>query len=239
MNHRIQFLIAMMVLACVPLPVGMAFDDSYLQQIKPILKARCYACHGALKQEAGLRLDTSLSVRRGGSGGTVTGDGNPDASSLIERITAADQSIRMPPEGEPLSAEEIEELRQWIQSGAGGPDGELPEQDPREHWAFRPVTRPPVPESESTAANPVDRFVRRKLEDAGLALSRRADAEVRVRRLYLDLIGLPPTPEQLQSFLADPSQDAWEQLVDQLLNSPQYGERWGRHWMDVWRYSDW
>ncbi len=221
----------------------------YLREIKPILKERCFACHGALKQQSKLRLDTGASIRQGGDSGPAVVGGKQASNPLIERITSNDASIRMPSEGKPLTAEQIALIKTWIEQGALSPDNEQPEQDPREHWAFKKPVRPAVPEISNSKSqisnlnsdlqNAVDAFVLEKLAERDLTSRPRAEKHVLLRRVYLDLIGLPPTREELQAFLADDSPSAYETVVDRLLRDPRYGERWARHWMDLWRYSDW
>ncbi len=228
-------------LALVPLGhAGEAVD--YPTQIKPLLASRCYACHGALKQKSGLRLDTGALVRKGGGDGDVLNVRAPENGKLLQRITATDVTERMPPEGEALKPEQIELLRRWIAAGAPAPKDEKPEPSPSEHWAFKPVLRPPLPKIDnrpSPISNPIDSFINTRLAAAKLAPLPPADKSTLLRRVYLDLTGLPPTREELHAFLADTAPDAYERIVDRLLNSPQHGERWARHWMDVWRYSDW
>jgi hypothetical protein len=213
----------------------------YVRQVKPILKQRCYACHGALKRKAGLRLDTAASLRRGGDGGPAIEVGRGAESLLIDRVAEEDAKLRMPPEGPPLSAEQVAILRAWIDQGVNAPADERPEEDPRRHWAFRKPVRPPVPAAKdgSRVRNPIDAFLAVERERRGLKPLPPAWPEVLLRRVYLDLIGLPPSREELLAFLVDPSDAAYEQTVDRLLASPRHGERWARHWMDVWRYSDW
>ena len=213
----------------------------YERDVKPILKARCYGCHGALKQESGLRLDSGGLIREGGEGGPAAVAGNVGESPLVERIAETDESLRMPPEGKPLTAAQIELITAWIAAGAVSPEYEQPEEDPREHWAFKKPHRPQLPsiENEAWVRNPVDAFIAAEHERLGLVPLPPAEMHVLLRRVYLDLIGLPPTREQLKAFLADDSPTAYEDVVDGLLASQHYGERWGRHWMDVWRYSDW
>lgn len=196
----------------------------YLRDVKPVLKERCYACHGALKQKAGLRLDSAERVRAGGKHGEVL-------SKLLVKITSADPDERMPPEGKALAAEEIDAIRKWLDAGAPVPANEQAEDDPREHWAFQRIERPPVPAIGK--ANPIDAFLESKRVGLDLKPQPPAARQLLIRRLYLDLVGLPPTLEQLHD------ERAWENIIDELLASPQHGERWGRHWMDVWRYSDW
>jgi hypothetical protein len=213
----------------------------YVRDLKPLLSERCYACHGSLKRKSGLRLDAGQFIHKGGKAGPAVVLGKPDDSPLIQAVTGANDMERMPPEGSPLTAEQIAMLRKWIESGAKYPSDEQIPPDPSEHWAFKVPQRPGVPAVKNTAwvRTPVDAFISREHEKLGLIPKAEADKGTLLRRVYLDLIGLPPTREQLQAFLADTSPDAYEKVVDQLLASPRYGERWGRHWMDIWRYSDW
>jgi mono/diheme cytochrome c family protein len=213
----------------------------YLRDVKPIFAERCFACHGALSQESELRLDTAAQMLAGGDSGPAIDVDDPAASLLLERVSDPDESSRMPPEGEPLSVDEIELLRRWIAAGAAAPEDEQPEVDPRDHWSFRPIVRPEVPvvDDEDWSGNPIDRFIAARHAAEGLTASPPAANSTLLRRLYLDLIGLPPSRDELRAFLADEAPDAYERVVDDLLARPQYGERWGRHWMDVWRYSDW
>ncbi|MEI8019069.1 MAG: PSD1 and planctomycete cytochrome C domain-containing protein, partial [Schlesneria sp.] len=212
----------------------------YLKEIKPLLKTRCYACHGGLKQEAGLRLDTGKLIRKGSRNGQVLQPGLADGA-LIQRIRSIDPSHRMPPEGEPLSAVQIARIPAWLLQGAISPDDEFPERDPRLHWAFQPPVRPTVPEVANSGwvRNPVDAFIAQGHERHKLIPQPPATKQEWLRRVTLDLIGLPPARQELHAFLSDESPDATARIVDRLLNSAQYGERWGRHWMDVWRYADW
>ena len=214
----------------------------YLREIKPLLRERCYACHGALKQKNQLRLDTGQAVRRGGKHGPVILTNDVARSPLLWRVTSTNSDERMPAEGEALTPEQVGRLRNWIAQGAPSPTDEKPEPDPREHWAFQGPRRPPVPPIAhrlSPIGNPVDAFILAEQEKRGLKASPEARKEVLLRRVYLDLIGLPPTREELHAFLGDSSPDAYEKVVNRLLDSPQYGERWARHWMDIWRYADW
>jgi hypothetical protein len=214
----------------------------YLHDIKPILRDRCYACHGALKQKAGLRLDTGASIRHGSKEGLIIDGNHPLESPLFLRVASTDSDERMPPEGDALTPAQIIALGEWIARGAPSPADEKPEPDPRDHWAFRPPVRPVLPSisnQQSEIRNPIDAFILAELEKRGLTPVAEARREVLLRRVYLDLTGLPPTREALHAFLADGSPDAWEKVVDQLLASPQYAERWARHWMDIWRYADW
>jgi mono/diheme cytochrome c family protein len=213
----------------------------YTRQIKPVFQARCYACHGALKQKGGLRLDTAAMAIRGGQSGAAITPGDVEESAILDRVSATEESERMPPEGEPLKPAEIAALRAWIAQGAQTPTDEEPERDPRDHWAFKAPARPAVPQVENQAwvKNPIDAFIAAEQEKRELAPQPPADRRVWLRRVTLDLIGLPPSREELEAFVADDSVEAEDRVVSRLLASPQYGERWGRHWMDIWRYSDW
>jgi hypothetical protein len=207
-----------------------AWAVDYATQIKPLLKQKCYACHGALKQKAGLRLDTVALMRKGGESGSA-------AKLIIERVTAKDEHERMPQEAPALTTEQIAMLRTWIAAGAPGIANEAAEADPKMHWAFQSVQRPALPKS--GGGNAIDAFVNEALAAKQLNPLPEAPRSTLLRRVYIDLIGLPPTREELQAFLADASPNAYERVVDRLLNDPRHGERWARHWMDVWRYSDW
>ena len=227
---------------------GLAGDGSdpltaYTGTIRPLLAARCQACHGGLDRQAGLRLDTAALMVKGGESGPAVAKGDPDASLILERVADPDPASRMPPEGEgePLTADQIAALRVWIAAGCPAPADEKPEPDPRDHWAFKPRVRPAVPPvaDASTAGNPIDALLAAAREQAGVVPQPGAPRHVLVRRLYLDLIGLPPQPEELAALEADTSPGWYEALVDRLLADPRHGERWARHWMDVWRYSDW
>jgi hypothetical protein len=214
----------------------------YLKEVKPLLQARCYSCHGALKQKAGLRLDTAVAIRKGGEGGSAIKAGNPSASPLLERVVAIDTEERMPPkhEGEPLTPAEVGLLKAWLADGAPAPEDEKPETDPREHWAFKRRVRPPVPDESKNpwVRNPIDAFLARGHAAQGISPQPEASREVLLRRLYLDLIGLPPTPAEIHAAETETG-DWYAGVVERLLADPRHGERWARHWVDVWRYSDW
>lgn len=238
---RLRFLpfIALAVMATGELLAADKID--YAQRIKPVLRERCYACHGVLKQAGGLRLDTAALAIQGGDSGSAIQPGNIEDSPLLERISAKEESARMPPEGEPLKPDEIAAIRTWISQGAAAPADEKPERDPRDHWSFKSPVRPPLPtvENQSWVKNPIDAFIAAEYQKRGLKPQPAADRRVWLRRVSLDLTGLPPTRDELDAFLADQSETAFDTVVARLLDSPQYGERWGRHWMDIWRYSDW
>lgn len=216
-------------------------SELYLKSVKPVLRERCYACHGVLKQEGGLRLDTAAAAVKGGDSGIAIKAGDASASELVRRIASHDDSDRMPPEGEPLKPEELAAISRWVSEGAKAPEGEAPERDPRDHWAFQPPKRPAVPDvdDEGWSKNPIDRFIAAAHQGQGLKPQPSADRRLWLRRVTLDLTGLPASREESDAFLADQSPDAYERVISRLLDSPHYGERWGRHWMDIWRYSDW
>lgn len=242
-SMRLFPIISSVILVTVLMPNAVMATEpvDYLRDVKPILKERCFACHGALKQEAELRLDTAALMLDGGNSGAAIEAGDPERSLLIARISAEDEADRMPPEGESLSAQQVELLKAWIDQGANAPEDEQPEADPTRHWAFQEPIRPIAPDVKDQwhIWNGIDPFIVARLERAGLKPLPDAEKHVLLRRVYLDLIGVPPTREELHAFLADESAAAFEVVVDRLLNDARYGERWARHWMDVWRYSDW
>ncbi|MFM7322414.1 MAG: DUF1553 domain-containing protein [Armatimonadota bacterium] len=223
--------------------VGHAADDAgYVRTVKPILRERCFACHGALKQEAKLRLDTAVFVRKGGRSGPAVRPGNPAASLLLTRVAAPADAGRMPPlhEGEPLTRAQIESLQRWIAAGANAPSDERPEADPRKHWAFQPIRRPAVPRlGPGWGRNPIEAFLRVRHQANRIKPQPEAPRIVLLRRLHLDLIGIPPTLEEIAACEADRSPQWAERTAKHLLDDPRHGERWARHWMDIWRYSDW
>jgi Protein of unknown function (DUF1553)/Protein of unknown function (DUF1549)/Planctomycete cytochrome C len=214
----------------------------YVRSIKPILSHRCYSCHGGLQQMSKLRVDTVDLIKKGGNSGLVIVAGSSAKSLLVEHITASNGASRMPPpsEGDGLKPNEIALIRTWIDQGAVGPTDEKPETDPKEHWAFKKPAKAALPDSSYT--NVVDKFLDVQRRARNLKAQPAADPRLLLRRVYLDLIGLPPTLDEQEKFVHEysaKSQAAYEAVVDRLLNSKQYGERWGRHWMDIWRYSDW
>lgn len=215
-------------------------DVDYARDVKPILHERCYSCHGALKQEGGLRLDTVELARKGGDSGAAVVPKDLAGSPMISRVTATDESTRMPPEGKPLTPEQIALITGWVESGAEAPADETPEEDPRQHWAYKKPVRQELPHvAGNQSSNPIDAFIAAQRHARGIVAMPQTDKATLLRRVYLDLVGVPPSAEDLQAFLKDGSPQAYENVVDKLLSSPQHGERWGRHWMDVWRYSDW
>lgn len=213
-----------------------ADDDFFERSIRPILVEHCVKCHGAKTQKGGLRLDSREAVMAGGMDGPVIIPGKPAESRLIAAVKHAGD-LKMPEKKLPDAA--IAALEEWVKRGAPWPvstaaSGSVAEN--ADHWAFRRIVRPDVPAH--GMGNAVDGFVQAKLTENKLRLAAEADRRTLIRRLSFDLIGLPPTPEEVAAFEADKSIDAYERLVDRLLASPHYGERWGRHWLDVARYAD-
>ncbi len=211
----------------------------FATQVRPILASRCYTCHGPNVQQNGLRLDTLAGVLTGSDAGKIIKPGHADASRLVRRLEAQERP-QMPYGGPPLSKDQIALIRQWIDSGAAGPDSTTPiaQAQPLTHWAYRKPVRPASPQVKNAAwcRNPIDGFVLAKLESEGLAPSPETDKSTLLRRVYLDLTGLPPAPKEVDAFLSDQSPDAYEHVVDRLLASPQYGDA-GLGRGSIWRAS--
>jgi mono/diheme cytochrome c family protein len=224
-----------------PPPADRQID--FQADVQPILDARCVSCHGPEAQKSGLRLDSREALLQGGDLGPPIESEDSAESLLIHKVAGFDGESLMPPRGEPLSDLEIGILRAWIDQGAPGAPLDPASPAPRRtsgHWAFQPIERPEAPSvsDESWVQNPIDAFVLDRLEREGVEPSPEADRATLIRRLSLDLLGIPPTPDEVDAFVADPSPNAVEALVDRLLASPHYGERWGRHWLDLARYAD-
>ena len=215
----------------------------FVRDIQPIFRAHCDKCHGLSKEKGGLSLATRTRALKGGDAGAVLLPTKASISPLIQRVTSAVADKRMPPEGEHLSSAEIELLRAWIDEGVPWPES-AEDQDPRGsseavHWSFGALRKPALPAVESAwITSPIDTFIFDKMKKAGLRPSPPATKEALLRRVSFDLTGLPPLPEQIQSFVRSDRSDAFEREVDRLLASPAYGERWARHWLDVVRYAD-
>jgi mono/diheme cytochrome c family protein len=212
------------------------------KDIKPILAAACVSCHGPASQRGGLRLDSRDEVLKGGNHGAVIKAGDLESRLLI-LVAGLDGEKRMPPKSkEPLTQEQVGHLRAWIEQGATWPkdSGTIAAVVKSDHWAFQSVKRPDVPQVKNRAwvRNDIDAFVLARLEKEKIEPSAEADRLTLMRRVYLDLIGLPPTIDEIDEYLKDTRPDAYERLVDKLLASPHYGERWGRHWLDLARYAD-
>lgn len=225
--------------------VALQPDEEFFEsKIRPLLVDRCYGCHSDEKEiKGGLRLDLKAGWVKGGDSGPAILPGQPDESLLVQAIRYDNQDLQMPPQKKgKLSDEEIQRLEEWIRGGAYDPrDGELALADPTDnHWSFQPIANPPVPNvgTSPSVSNDIDSFVVAKLEENGLSPSPRAHARTLIRRVFHDLIGLPPTPEEVIAFEQDSSRDVYVKLIDELLARPQYGEKWARHWLDVARYAD-
>jgi hypothetical protein len=222
------------------LPPAATEKIEFARHVRPLLAKHCWSCHGAEKQESGLRLDRRSLALQGGDLGRVIELGNSAESRLIHYVAAIDPDNVMPPEGERLSAEAVGLLRAWIDQGCIWPEAETAADDRPVHWAYQPL-RPQAPPAVKRAdwpVNPIDQFVLAELEKRGMTPSPEADRYTLIRRLTLDLLGLLPTVEEVDAFVNDRSPNAYETLVDRLLNSPHFGERWGRHWLDMARYAD-
>ena len=226
--------------------------DFFEKKIRPVLVERCYECHSAAakKNKGGLTLDTRDGVLKGGDAGSAVAPGDPEKSKLIEAVRYKNRDLQMPPKS-PLSSEQVRDLEQWVKLGAPDPRTEavaqtggkraLTVEEGRQFWAFQPLANPSVPKvgnRQSAIGNPIDAFINAKLGEKKLAAAPAADKRTLIRRATFDLTGLPPAPEEVDAFLADKSPDAFAKVVDRLLASSAYGERWGRHWLDVARYAD-
>ena len=223
-------------------PVYSYQSVDYLRDVKPVFASNCYGCHGAKVQMAGLRLDTGAAILKGSMSGPVVVPGSSAESKLIRAVTGAEGAVRMPFKKPPLKEEEIARIKAWVDQGAKVSEAELADDGRavQTHWAFLPPVRPALPEVHNPqwVRNEIDRFVLARLEKEGIAPSPEADRVTLIRRLSLDLLGLPPSIEEVDAFLADKRPDAYERLLDRVLQSPHYGERWGRHWLDLARYAD-
>ena len=236
MNIHQPFLSALL-LAAAALPAAVSFES----EVKPIFEKHCVECHGPKKQKSDFRLDDrEVALHGGESHAPNILPGKPAESPLLKFVTTADRDTRMPPKGERLNPAEVDKLKRWIAEGAVWPESaSLKKTDPLDWWSLKPLAKPDLPSGD--AAHPIDRFVSAKLQEKHLQPSATADARTILRRLNYDLIGLPPTADELAAFEKDAAQDlpaAIGRAADRLLASPRYGERWGRHWLDVVHYGD-
>ncbi len=215
---------------------------NFSQDVLPILTEHCLECHGSKLRESGLRIDDRENLLRGGDHGRAAiVPGHPNKSFLLYLVQGDDPDLRMPPEGDLLSAAQIEILRRWILEGApfaSDTDGKCGHR--LDHWSFQPVHQPTVPDHIGTAVNPIDIFIHRKLNEAGLHPSVASDRRTLIRRVSFDLNGLPPSPDEVEGFVKSTREgtESYAQLVDRLLGSPRYGERWAQHWLDVIRWAE-
>jgi mono/diheme cytochrome c family protein len=220
---------------------GVPAKVDFQKDIQPIFEKNCYSCHGPASQMNGFRLDTKAGTLAGGTSGKAIIPGKASESTLYKRVAGVAGAARMPFGGKPLAPAEIELIKAWIDQGAEWPEAAaVSKVEVKKHWAFVPPARPPVPQVKQKAwpKTPIDNFILARLEKEGLAPSPQADRVTLLRRLSLDLIGLPPTPAEVDAFLADRSPNAYQKQVERLLRSPHYGERWGRIWLDAARYAD-
>lgn len=220
-----------------------AADVDYSKQIKPVLQKHCVSCHGEDTQESGLRLDYATLLQKGGDRGPSVVPGKSDESLLYKVLIGKGAAKAMPLDSPRLPSAEIALIKEWIDGGAKIPSDDKPGSGPKRattHWSFQPIKRATLPNLKATdwPVNGIDFFVLQKLEEAGFKPSKEAERSMLIRRLSLDLLGVLPSPQQVQDFLQDDQPGAYERLVDRTLASPRYGERWGRHWMDIARYAD-
>lgn len=217
-----------------------ADDGFFTKSVAPILQQHCLRCHQGADAKGTLNLTRQKDLLKGGESGTAIVPGKPDESLLIEVVSGDEPS--MPEGGNPLTPRQISTLRKWIANGARWPEGVVLKEDRGNWWSLKPLTKPELPNVDSKDSNrirtPIDRFVLAKLKEKGLHLSPEADRRTLIRRLTYDLHGLPPTPEEIKTFINDPDPHAYEKLINRLLDSPRYGERWARHWLDVVHYGD-
>jgi cytochrome c553 len=258
MTQKYPLLLGLLILGCCP-PMAEAQDapaatpgetetgraEFFERHVRPILAERCFSCHGAKKQESALRLDSREALLKGGENGPVFDLENPAASRLLKAVRYDDPQLQMPPDGKKLPDQEVAVIAQWIARGAPWPHDPASRQtDPAEagktHWAFQPLRPRAVPSVKNTAwpQSPIDHFVLAKLEEQGMTPADPAERATLVRRASFDLTGLPPRDNEVAAFVGDPAPDAFARVVDRLLDSPLYGERWGRYWLDVARYAD-
>ena len=236
--------IASQAAAAAPDPAGV---ELFERKIRPIFIENCYKCHSAEaeKLKGGLLLDTREGVLKGGDTGPAIVPGDPEKSLLIKAVRYTDENLQMPPKNKRLSPEQVAELEAWVKMGAPDPRVAARNLTPTtpeasKHWAFQPIKEPSVPRTKNPrwVRTPVDAFILAKLEEKNISASTQADKRTLIRRATFDLLGLPPTPQEVSDFIEDKTPDAFSKVLDRLLASPHYGERWGRYWLDVARYAD-
>jgi hypothetical protein len=221
--------------------------DFFPSEVQPILEKNCLRCHGERRSRGGLRLDSRSRLLQGGDRGAAFSSEAPSASLLLKMISYADEDHQMPPSGK-LADEQIEVLRRWIEAGAPYGVDEAEPEEPEEEaegeaavpWRYQTLQRPPLPAASADPwiRQPLDAFILDRLQQQQLPPTSAAERRTLLRRAYYDLLGLPPSPEEVDAFLSDPDENAYEQLIDRLLDSPHYGEKWGRHWLDLVRYAE-
>lgn len=230
-----------------PAAADSAGVEFFEKKVRPILVENCYKCHSAEaeKIKGGLLLDTREGVLKGGDTGPAIVPGHPEKSLLIKAVGYLDENLQMPPKNKKLAAEQIADLEAWVKMGAPDPRAAVTPAkratpSATSHWAFQPIKQPSEPQIKNRrwGQTPVDAFILARLEEKKIVPSPRADKRTLIRRATFDLLGLPPTPQEVNDFLADKSADSFDKVVERLLASPRYGERWGRYWLDVARYAD-
>ena len=220
-----------------------AAEERFENEVRPVLMGTCFPCHGGKKVNGGLKVSSRESLLKGGDSGPAIVPFDVRGSLLLRAIGHADESLKMPP-SKKLADEQVRAITTWIEQGAPWPEGSSiastkPRIPSQEHWAFKPVIpREPPSDPSGWSAHPIDRFIAAGQRAAGVRPVVAAGKRALIRRVTFDLIGLPPTPEEMAAFLEDSSPGSFARVVERLLASPRYGERWGRHWMDVVRYAD-
>ncbi|HWB13861.1 MAG TPA: DUF1553 domain-containing protein [Pirellulales bacterium] len=243
---RLRFFLIGCVFLALPALASAAEEEQagpdFARDVLPLLREKCSHCHGPQKQESGYRLDSRAIALRGGDSGEPPIVPGESARSPLIRYVEGNGDLVMPPEGDKLTAEEVDTLRKWVDAGANWPDEHAGVDDSgnRSHWSFQKLARPPVPVTDADAFshNPIDAFVLARLRENGLEPSQQADRRTLIRRVYFDVIGLPPAPDEIDEFIRDTDPAAYERLIDRLLASPHFGERWARHWLDVVRFAE-
>lgn len=244
MNQRVRRTLTVFATCMLAVTGGRIRGDEpidFTKDVIPILQQRCVACHNDRDRRGGLSLQSAEAVRRGGDSGAALEAGDPESSNLLDLLLPTDGVAEMPKGETPLDADEIAVIRRWISEGAAWPDDVVLE--PPVLWSLKPLVRPEVPAvTDETdrfpTRNAIDVFVAGRHRDSGLTVAPQADRRTLIRRLYLDITGMPPSPRKVEQFVASTDPQAYEQLVNELLDSPHYGERWGRYWLDLARYAD-